>query len=181
MSDKRERPQYGEYASVDEQIAAGGHAVEAAPAPVSPTTVTPATALAPPVASTRVPGAPPTIRRWDLPLTIALLVLGGYSVISGIPGFLNFASALNDVYVASGYGEYTSTSLANGIGIGALVSQSVLYVVTVALAVARLRAKKLAFFIPLIGGLASGVVIFVLMLVAMTSDPALAAWLNSQS
>jgi hypothetical protein len=174
MTEQRERPQYGEYASVDEQIAAGGHVVE----PDSVPTAAPGI-LAPPVASTRVPGSPP--RAWDLPLTVALLVLGGYSTVSSIPGFLSFASTLNDLYVASGYGEYTSTALANGLGIGALVSQSLIYVVTVALAITRLRAKKLAFFIPVIGAVVSGVVIFVLVLVAMTSDPALAAWVTSQN
>jgi hypothetical protein len=174
MTEQRERPQYGEYASVDEQIAAGGHVVEPDSVPTAAPEI-----LAPPVASTRVPGSPP--RAWDLPLTVALLVLGGYSTVSSIPGFLSFASTLNDLYVASGYGEYTSTALANGLGIGALVSQSLIYVVTVALAIARLRARKLAFFIPVIGAVVSGVVIFVLVLVAMTSDPALAAWVTSQS
>ena len=176
MTEQRERPQYGEYASVDEQIAAGGHVVEPDSVPVAAPGP-----LAPPVASTRVPGSPPKARAWDMPLTVALLVLGGYSTISSIPGFLSFASTLNDLYVASGYGEYTSTALANGLGIGALVSQSLIYVVTVALAIARLRARTLAFFIPVIGAVVSGVVIFVLVLVAMTSDPALAAWVTSQS
>jgi len=178
MTEHRERPQYGEYASVDEQIAAGGHVVEPDPVPAPPTATA---ALAAPVPSTRVPGEPPASRLWDVALTLSLLGVGAYSTLSSIPGFLNFASALNDLYVAAGYGEYTSTSLADGLGVGALVSQSVLYVVTVALAVARLRARKVAFFIPLIGAAVSGLVIFVLVLVAMTSDPALAAWVDSQS
>lgn len=176
MSEPRERPQYGEYASVDEQIAAGGHAVD--PDPVA--AVVPER-FAPPVAATRVVGAPPAARPWDLALTVALLVLGAYSVISSIPGFLAFGSTLDELYTASGYGDYTSDSLASGIGIGILVSQSLLYVATVALSIARLRAKKLAFFVPLVGAAASGVVIFVLVLVAMTSDPALAAWITDQS
>jgi uncharacterized membrane protein len=174
MSEQRERPQYGEYASVDEQVAAGGYKVEPEPvAPVAP--------LAPPLATTRVVGAPPTQRPWDLALTVALLVFGAYSVVSSIPGLLDFAATVNQIYALSGYGDYTETDLANGIGIGILVSQSVLFVATVAVTMMRLRARKVAFFVPLIGGVIAAVVIFVLMLIVIISDPAFTATLNSQS
>jgi hypothetical protein len=174
MTEQRERPQYGEYASVDEQIAAGGHRVE-------PDPVAPAAELAPPIASTRVVGAPPTGRPWDLALTVAFLVFGAYSVVSSIPGLLDFGSTLDQMYALSGYGDYTELALANGIGIGILVSQSVLFVATVAVTAIRLRARKLAFFVPLIGGAAAGIVIFVLLLVAMVLDPALAASVGAPS
>jgi len=174
MSDQRERPQYGEYASVDEQIAAGGHKVE-------PDPVAPAAALAPPVAATRVAGAPPTQRPWDLALTVTFLVFGAYSVVSSIPSLLDFGTTLDQVYALSGYGDYTELDLANGIGIAILVSQSLIFVVTVAITALRLRARRLAFFVPLIGGAVAGIVIFVLLLVAMVLDPALAASVGTPS
>jgi len=175
MSEQRERPQYGEYASVDEQVAAGGYAVE--PEPVAPV----AQPLAPPLATTRIAGAPPAQRPWDLALTVAFLVFGAYSVVSSIPGLLDFGTTINQIYALSGYGDYTEIALADGIGIGILVSQSVLFIVTVVITALRLRARKLAFFVPLIGGAVAGIVIFALMLVAITSDPAFAAMLSTQS
>jgi len=178
MSEQRARPQYGEYASPDEQVAAGGYAVE--PEPVAPAAA-PAGALAPPLATTRVVGAPPAQRPWDLALTVALLAFGAYSVVSSIAGLLDFGTTINQIYALSGYGDYSETDLADAIGIGILVSQSVLFVATVAVTVQRLRARKIAFFVPLIGGAVAGIVIFVLMLVAIVSDPAFAATLNSQS
>ena len=174
MSEQRERPQYGEYASPDEQVAAGGYAVE--PEPL----VAPAP-LAPPVASTRVAGVPPATRPWDLALTVAFLAFGAYSVVSSIPGLLDFGTTINQIYALSGYGDYTELALAVGIGLGILVSQSVLFVITVVITALRLRAHKIAFFVPVIGGVVAGVVIFVLMLVAIVSDPSFADTLNSQS
>lgn len=183
MSDARERPQYGEYASVDEQIAAGGFAVE--PDPVSPPahlpTNVPAERFAPSLATTRVVGESPASRPWDLALTTALLVVGAYSIVTSIPELLNFGATLKELYAAAGYGEYTSISLANGIGVGIVVTQAVIYIATVLLTIARLRKRRIAFFVPVAGAVASGLVIFVLVLVAMTSDPALAAWVGSQN
>lgn len=187
MTDRRERPQYGEYATPDEQVAAGGYAVEPAPV-VSSTSVTStghsqplAQPFAQPHPATRIAGAPPAPRTWDVALTVAFLVFGAYSVVSSIPGLLDFGATLKQLYRLSGYGEYTQIDLANGIGIGILVSQSVLFVATVVVTMARLRARKIAFFVPLIGGVVSGVVIFVLMLIAITMDPAFAATLGSTS
>ena len=174
MSEQRERPQYGEYASPDEQVAAGGYAVEPEPL-VAPEQ------LAPPVASTRVAGVPPATRPWDLALTVAFLAFGAYSVVSSIPGLLDFGATINQIYSLSGYGDYTALALADGIGIAVLVSQSVLFVATVLVTSLRLRARKIAFFVPLVGGAVAGIVIFVLMLVAIVSDPAFAATLDSQS
>ena len=179
MTDRRDRPQYGEYASPDEQVAAGGFPVE--PASVESRPVAPGAAHAPPLAATRVAGAPPTQRTWDLALTVAFLVFGAYSVVSSIPGLLDFGATIKQMYSLSGYGEYTEIALANGIGIGILVTQSVLFVVTVVLTLARLRAGKIAFFVPLIGGAVAGVVIFVLMIIAITMDPAFAASLGTLS
>jgi len=102
-------------------------------------------------------------------------------VVSSIPGLLDFGATINQIYALSGYGDYTEIALANGIGIGILVSQSVLFVVTVLLTALRLRAHKLAFFVPVVGGVVAGLVIFGLMLVAIVSDPAFAATLDSQS
>jgi hypothetical protein len=177
MSD-RPRPQYGEYASVDEQIAAGGVPVEAEPV-VTPAAVARAP-LAPPDPVTRVDGAPPVSRTWDVVLTLTLLVLGAYSILTSIAGLLDFSTVLVELYAAAGYGAYTSIALADGIGVGILVSHSIVYVVTVAVALSRLRARRLAFFVPISGAVLAGVFYFVLVLVAMTSDPALAAWVSEQ-
>lgn len=178
MSEQRDRPQYGEYASVDEQIAAGGFAVE--PDPVIPPAHLSDDRLPPPSASARVAGAPPTTRTWDLALTTALLVFGAYSIVSSIPELLNYGASMKRVVATVGVEGFSSIGLADGVGVAMLVTQSVVYVAAVVLSMFRLRARKIAFFIPVAGALLVGIVTLVLASVAMFSDPAVITWLNSQ-
>nr|WP_262927701.1 DUF6264 family protein [Microbacterium sp. NIBRBAC000506063] len=85
MSDTRPRPQFGEYATPEQQRAAMG---------LPPETVAPAPALAPePVApSDGAASAPPKPRRrWDRFLTFALLAYGLITVISAGISYMNIA------------------------------------------------------------------------------------------
>jgi hypothetical protein len=179
MSDARQRPQYGEYASPDERIAAGGLPLE--PEVVAAAPVAASTELPPPDAASRVDGAPPVARNGDAMLTIALLVFGVYSVVSSIPGLLGLSTTLVDAFTAAKIGTYTSFATADAIGVAILVCHSVILVAVVALSLARVRARRLAFFIPLAGGALAGVIYIVLLLVAMASDPSFAAWVDSRS
>jgi hypothetical protein len=178
VSDARDRPQYGEYASPDERLAAGGLPLD--PDPVVVDRVAGTTELAPPDPASRVDGAPPVARNGDVMLTIGLLVIGVYSVVTSIPGLLGLSTTLVDAFDAAGLEPFTSFDLADAIGLAILVSHSIILVVTVALALSRLRARKLAFFIPLIGGALAAVIFLVLLLVAMMSDPSFAAWAAKQ-
>jgi hypothetical protein len=189
MTDSRPRPQYGEYASPDEQVAAGGIVAQPEPAGrVAPGSDASNAAAGAPLnaAPSSAAQRPATVavaapnRSRDVFFTAALLALGAYFVVSSIPGMLDLAATLRSVYSASGYGEYTSDSTADALGLAAVVVQCVLYVVTVAIAIARIRAKKLAFLVPLIGGLVAVVVVTILVIMAMVLDPALTAHVNSQ-
>jgi hypothetical protein len=158
-----ERPQYGEYASPEERVAAGGVPLDPVPEPASP-----AIPLQAP------PGkAVPPKRNWEPILTVTLLALGGYTVLTSIPQYLDLATLLKEVFETAGYGVYTSVDLARSIGIAIIAVQSVIYVLVVELTIPRLRAKKLAFVFPLVGGALAGVFVFVLLAVAIISDPAL--------
>jgi hypothetical protein len=178
MSDARQRPQYGEYASPDERIAAGGLPLE--PDVVVPTPVA-STELPPPDAASRLDGAPPVARNGDTMLTLALLVLGVYSVVTSIPGLLSLSTTLVDAFEAAKLVYSPSFATADAIGVAILVSHSVILVVVVALSLTRLRARRLAFFIPLAGGALAGVIFIVLLFVAMAADPSFIAWVDSRS
>ena len=184
MTEPRERPQYGEYASVDERIAAGGYAVEPDPVesrPVVPPAGRTADRFPPPAAGARVAGGPPVARPWDLALTTALLVFGAYSVVSSIPELLDYSAGMSQVFDTAGIGAYTSTALADSVGVALLVAHIVIYAAALVLTVLRLRTRKISFFVPLAGAVLYAVVTLVLTGVALFSDPAYAVWLDSLS
>jgi hypothetical protein len=178
MSDQRPRPQYGEYASTEERLAAGGAPLEDAP-PRPETRIEPTAVKAPP----RDPAiSGPLVFPWDRALTSGLLAFGGISIITSAPNLLDFASTMREVYTTAGtYGEYTSDTLANGIGVAVLAAQAVVFAITLMLSIRRLRTGRRAFFVPLIGAVAAGIITFVLVVAAMVGDPALATYINSQT
>src|SRR4051812_33190602 len=157
---------------------------EYAPRPPEP----PRTAEPERTAETELPATPTgarphsAVRRgpaWDRVLTIGLLTLGVLNVLAGIPQFLRLPETLDDAYAMQGFGDYTADSLASAIGIAINVVSVVLLLVAVALSVARLRAGRLAFWVPLAAGATSAIVTIALMAVAMLGDPAISGYLSS--
>ena len=118
---------------------------------------------------------------WDRVVTVALLALGLVNVLFTIPEMLALPRALDQVYAAQGFGRYTSDSLASAIGIAINAVDVLLLVVAVLLAVRRLRSGRIAFWIPLVAGATALVVTGALLTVAMLGDPAMPAYLQSQS
>lgn len=175
MSDTRPpRPQYGEYASPEQQAAAMGTVPVAAPA-APPTTVAVTTAPA----ATAVAAKRTTARPWDNLLSFALLAYGLYSVVSGFFQYRDVGALINQVYKIQGVGDYTVTPLTGQLGIVIIVVQVVLYLAALLLTIARLRAGKIAFWIPLTAGIVAGLTSAICLMVLVTGDPAFTAYLNT--
>ncbi|HEY8587994.1 MAG TPA: DUF6264 family protein [Naasia sp.] len=175
MSDDRPTsgpaPRWGEYAPAPPPAQ-----------PSEPVAQEPVRSVAPPraaVRSTAASGA--ATRPWDRVLTIALLVLGVINVLTSIPQMLTLSRTLDDAYRLQGIGDYTNESLATAIGIAINVVGVILLLAAAALALSRLRAGRLAFWVPLVAGATAFVITAVLMLVAMLGDPALSAYLGGQA
>lgn len=175
MTDERPRPQYGEYASTEEQLLAGGTAV-------------PAREFPPPAPGTRIEagaavGEQASLRQRrrsrDVVVTTFLLSMSAYFVISTISGWTDFATTLDEAYAQLGYGDYTSVELANSIGLAITIVQLVLLVVSAIMSIAFIRSGRTSYWVPLAFGALSIIVTVILMMVAMTSDPALANYLNA--
>ena len=169
MTDPRPRPQYGEYASRDDQAKAAGH-----PAPsFAPPTVPPAAGPTP--APSARAGTP---RRWDIVLSVALLAYGAVNVVAGFFQFADLGAVLEQVYTRMGIGKYTPTPLAGTLGVVINVTSSVLFVLTALLTTRLLRRGRLAFYLPIIGGVLAWIVSFVCVAVLMFGDPAFTAYVN---
>ena len=210
MSDPRPRPQYGEYASPEDQAKAMGIAAERHDG-VSPETEHPApaqgqTVTSPHGAAEQAPGASARVapswtgstaasasqktatvadagrprRRWDVILTAVLLGLGFASVMSSYSQYANFPATLDTVVGSMGYGGYGATGLASAIGIALNSAQIVIFAIAAVVAIRLVRRGRIGFYVPLAGAVVFVVVAVVLMFVALNGDPALMAELQSR-
>jgi hypothetical protein len=198
VTDTRPRPEYGEYASPAEQAEAMGIseaelAAVTAPKPapgkpadeveakIEPT----ADLLPPPRPEDAIPLPPPPApaaaknRRWDRAATYAMLFVGIYWLVVFTASFRDLGTAMEQTTKMLDLGEFTSFALADSFGFWLSIIVPVVYVITAGIAIVRVRAGKLAFFVPLIGAGVGGVITLVFFTILMYSDPALSAAFQS--
>ena len=156
-AESRPRPQYGEYATPEEQRARIQHpevteALQSAVAPAAP--------------RARGPLA-------DRVVTFVLLVYGLVSVISTIVQLLDFPGYAERAAQILGV-DATYTALSAGFVWGAVASvvYGVGYLVTAALTWRRLRRGRVAFWAPLVGFVATTLLAGVCITIALMADPA---------
>ncbi|MDQ1526109.1 MAG: hypothetical protein QOG18_722 [Microbacteriaceae bacterium] len=197
MTEPRSRPQYGEYASPEDQAKAirVPHTPQdqpnAEPAPIEAAVSAPTGgSWLGPRQQSAVPGpsamdgragtARQLGRPRDIGFTAALLAIGLFWILVSIPGMANLSATIQQTYAMEGYtGHYGPVALASAIGLAINISQLVLWGVTCALSVLAIRKRRRAFYIPLIGGAVSALVVMVLTIVAMLNDPGLLQFLST--
>lgn len=180
--ERRPRPQYGEYATPQEQAKVIADSLP----PVSALLVPPAIPKIPkaPDASTRVaatplgtsPGRRP--RRWDLILSAALLGYATINVIAQLVARDTLAAIATQFFIAQGIGDYTPTALTTSLGTTLNVITLALFVVTVLATVWMLRHGRVAFWVPIAGGALATIVALVFVVILLQSDPAFTAYLG---
>lgn len=175
MTDERPRPRYGEYADP----------ADLPPAPVSPPPPDPATRLPDPApagpgadrpgfgpgpgAATTTGAAPTGVRRWDRPVSIALLVFGAINTVLTVPTFPSLGTGLREQYDGLG-ADFTAVDAANALGTALLVVWGVLLIATIVLTMARLHAGQIAFWIPLVGGVVAHLALFIGVIAVASGD-----------
>jgi hypothetical protein len=172
--DERPRPQYGEYAPE-------GWTWE--PPPGQQTSdPAPQMATPPAAASATDRAAHPT----DRIVTLLLLVLGIFGVwtaigtIQAIPDQLPQAIRQAGELLGTGAAtvDYTPGPEVPGILLAGSIVQVVIWLLTAWWAVSRIRAGKIAFWVPLVGGVVSFVLLYAVMFIIIAIDPALVASLS---
>jgi hypothetical protein len=168
----RPTPRYGEYATPQDQAQAMGSSAPMLPSDAAPSQVGPAWG-GPTAASTR-----PTPRRWDLVLTAVILAYATLNVVSQLFLTSSLSTVIKDFYRLQGIGAYTPTPLAVTLGVVLNVVTAVLYVATVVLTVLQLRRGRVAFYIPIIGGVIAMLVALAFVVVLLTGDPTFTSYMN---
>lgn len=185
-SDERPRPRYGEYAPPgwswqppgepgDADASAATPPAHAAPAPVAADVPSQADAA----------DAAPTARRtapaWDRPVTIGLLVLGALGAVNTAMSMQQIPQQVQLSYDMLGVGEFTAPAWLSAASFVSTVVQLALYAAVLGLTILRLRANRLAFWIPLVGGAVSFVLLMILLGAVMLGDPAYLEWMRSSA
>jgi hypothetical protein len=168
------RPQYGEYATPEEQRRlAGLPPLDAAPeAPAS-------TAVAAPPAEPAETPATPARRPWDRAVTIALLAYGVINVFMTSMSYLDLSTLMNDSMKILGIeGEFSNFDQARVWGTVAAVVLIVGWVITAWLSMRRLRTGKITWWLPLVGAAVTMLVASFCIAVPMMGDPAFIAYLD---
>lgn len=169
-----QRPQYGEYATPDEQRRlAGLPPLDAAPA-AAPVTEQPAPAE--PARSIA------KARPWDRIITIALLAYGLVNVIMTGLSYLDLPTVMNESMRILGIdGEFTNFAQGRLWGTTAAVLLVVGWAITAWLSLRRLRTGKLTWWVPLVGAAATMLIVSICIMVPMLSDPAFMAYVDGMS
>ncbi|MHA7986077.1 DUF6264 family protein [Rathayibacter sp. CAU 1779] len=196
MSDagSRPRPQYGEYATPEEQRAAI-KAPETNPhyAPPEPDEVESAPTQHPFTADATTRQNPPVdpdspaayngsafLRHpADRVITIALLVLGLYNVITTIMQRSDIPDEIALLYSSAGItGDYTVTSLTGTVADVIAIVSMALWVVAAGLSTLTILRGRIAFWIPLVAGVLASLVNSAGLLVLVFHDPVFLAFLQ---
>lgn len=168
-----QRPQYGEYATPEEQRRlAGLPPVDAAP--VMEEQVAPVT---PPV-----PAPVPSARRSNVDriVTIALLAYGLVNVVMTAISYLDLPTVLQQsmqiLGIEGDFSNFAQGRLWGGIAAVVLV---IGYALTVLVAFRRLRGAKRSWWVPVVGAAVTMVVVTICIMIPMLGDPAFVQYLQS--
>ena len=174
-----EKPEFGEYASPQEQARAIARSQpDAASQSTSPE---PPRGPAPEhtAAATSTAGAGPAAGPLDRMVTVTLLALGLVYLIGGAGGYLDLPRTLDTVYAQFGIGSYTPTGATPAFGIAFVASQSVIWIVVAAWSYRRLSRGRRSWWVPVLGAVATFLVTVALFGALLWSDPAFLAYVTS--
>jgi len=181
--DERPRPRYGEYAPEGWSWQPPADPAETTAAPPSAAPVPAQPEASGPTVS--APGAAaPTERRpapaWDRIITIALLVLGAFGAWDSARSMQQLGVQIQTTYTMLGIGEFTPPAWLPTVSVVGIVVQLSLYAAVLGVTILRLRARRIAFWIPVTGGVVSVVFTLAVMAAVVFSDPTYLEFVQSQ-
>jgi len=106
-------------------------------------------------------------------VTWALLAYGAVNVVLSIASFLDLAGVADMTYRVMGIpGSFTDTAAAHGWGIAAAIVLVLGYALTAWLALRTMRRGRRSWWIPVVGAVATTIVVSVCVSVPLMTDPA---------
>ena len=168
--DGRPRPQFGEYATPEEQRARiqQPDATFALDAGVKAETEAESTGR-----PSGMPGAAAVRHPVDRIVTVALLAYGAINVVFSAFSFFDLAElATQALRILGSSAEFTNDEAARLWGPIAAIVLIVGYLVTLLLSIRRLRSGRITWWVPLAGAAATYIVVYICLAVPLLGDPA---------
>ncbi|GAA5150545.1 hypothetical protein GCM10025768_15690 [Microbacterium pseudoresistens] len=176
-------PQFGEYASPEEQARRAGRSIEpvadAEPSTSAPT-ARPGSASTASAAPRSSAGEARRTHPADRIITLALLGYGLFTVVSSAVAYSDMTTLMNQALSMMGaQGEFTNHAQGKLWGIIAAVVLIAGWTLTAGWAAMRLRAGRSAWWVPLVGAVVFTVAASVCLTVPLLGDPAFLDALNA--
>jgi hypothetical protein len=175
----RPRPQFGEYATPEQQRAHIREPVPEPPAPQHPVPPPAAPRMAP-VPAQPMAGRPP--HQVDRLVTIMLLGFGLVNVVLQLPHYFDMGSYAGEFMKLLGIpGTFTVTPAAQAWGIAAAAVYAVGYLATAMLSLRRIRQGKRAWWLPLVGAIVTTLIAGICVWIPLMADPAVASYFQQMT
>jgi hypothetical protein len=110
---------------------------------------------------------------WDRYLTITLLFVGLLATFSAVSTFSGVPTVMQQLYTVQDLGTYEAAASVSGTLLTGSIAEGLIWAATAALSVSLMVRGKRTFYLPIIGGIISGVVLFAVMAVVVVTDPTL--------
>jgi hypothetical protein len=111
--------------------------------------------------------------RWNMIVTVVLIVFGLFGATNSISGLLSLPSAMQLMHLNQNLGDYTPAASVQGTLIAGAVVIGLLWVISTALSVWLLVKRRMAFYIPLIAGVVALIALLGFMSAVLLTDPVL--------
>lgn len=178
---QRPRPQFGEYATPEEQrnaIKVPLDDVESMPVESQESTSSHISVQGSRDSAAPAPAAGPS---GDRIATMILLGVGLMTVVLSAAALTDLPTAIRTTFVQLDVGNYTTASLGSAMGWTALITQAALWITALWLSLRNLRKGRKAWWIPLVFGVVANIVMFGCIAIAMTGDPAFGEYVSRMS
>ncbi|WP_394552628.1 DUF6264 family protein [Agromyces sp. MMS24-JH15] len=191
--DDRPRPRYGEYAPPGWTWQPPGEASpERSASATTPAAAAPAAAATPTDAGATPPPAPPfpasapdaasleaaRPHPVDRVATLSLLVFGAFGAWNAASSLLLLPASFRTAYEQQGIGEFTAPEWMSTLTSIGVVVQLALYAAVLGWSILRLRRRRIAFWVPLAGGVVSTILLFAVVAIVFLNDPTFLSYMD---
>ena len=106
------------------------------------------------------------------------MIYGFLNVVSGLFQYADLSAYIDELYRTFGIGNYVATGRERPIGIAIVAANLISFALVAWFTIRALRGGRIAFWIPLVGGLVAAVASTIFIQILLADDPVLTTYLD---